>query len=733
MVFTRFAPGNGWLWVAFIVASTKHVYERDVAGSREPREPDGCTYPRARSRPGRMGQTGRAASPAIIAVQMAGSETTGDTGTGREATGSETTGRAETARDSMAARETTAFSGRTAWARNLAAPVRAFLSTETGGASVLVAATGLALVWANSPWSHTYESVWTTKLSITIGGSGISADLRHWVNQGLMTFFFLVVGLEAKRELDMGELRQRQRLAIPVLAALGGLTIPIAIYLAFNAGGPGAHGWGAAMSTDTAFALGALALLTPRAATRIRVFLLTLAVVDDLCALVVIATAYTTHVSIVALGVAIALYAVLILLRFAPVWRRQASVAVGVAIWLALFKSGIDPVVAGLAVGLVTSAYPPSREDLEQVTALTRSFREQPTPELARSAQLSVLSAISPNERLQYDLHPWTSYLIVPLFALANAGIHITGGLLDRAVSSPITLGILVGYVVGKPVGILTASWIASRPMLHGPRPTISWPVLAAGACVAGIGFTVSLLVASLAFTGDRLAEAKLGVLASTIAAPIVGWVAFRLVQKVPPMVRARQLVGTAEDILDLAEDVDPDRDHIRGPDAAPVTLVEYGDFECPYCGQAEGVIRELLSSFGDDLRYVWRHLPLNDVHPDAQLAAEASEGAAAQGKFWEMYDSLLAGQEDLTPQRLGDRAEELLPDVERFWDELWRHEHAPRVAVDVGSADASGVSGTPSFFINGRRHQGAYDVETLTEAVQAARRRARLLAKAAA
>jgi Na+/H+ antiporter NhaA len=629
--------------------------------------------------------------------------------------------------------ETTAFTGRTAWARNLAAPVRAFLSTETGGAAVLVAATVAALAWANSPWSHTYESVWTTKLSISIGGGGISADLRHWVNEGLMTFFFLVVGLEAKRELDMGELRQRQRLAIPVFAALGGLAVPIGIYLAFNAGGHGAHGWGAAMSTDTAFALGALALLTPRAATRLRVFLLTLAVVDDLCALVVIATAYTSHVSIVALAVAIALYAVLIALRFAPVGRRQASVVVGVALWVALFKSGIDPVVTGLAVGLVTSAYPPSREDLEQVTASTRSFREQPTPELARSAQLSVLAAISPNERLQYDLHPWTSYVIVPLFALANAGIHVTSGLLDRAVTSPITLGILIGYVVGKPVGIMAASWLASRPALHGPRPTISWPVLAGGATVAGIGFTVSLLVSSLAFSGQHLEEAKLGVLASTIVAPILGLVVFRLAQRLPATVRARQIVRTAEDILDLAEDVDIERDHIRGPEDALVTLVEYGDFECPYCGQAEPVIRELLSSFGDDLRYVWRHLPLNDVHPTAQLAAEASEAAAAQGKFWEMYDALLADQGDLSPKRIGGHAEEHGLDVERFWDELRRHEHAPRVAEDVGSADASGVSGTPSFFVNGRRHQGAYDVQTLTEAVRAAGQRARLLAKAVA
>ena len=626
---------------------------------------------------------------------------------------------------------TSSYTSRTAWARNLAAPVRSFLSTETGGASVLVVATLAALLWANAS-PHSYETVWHTTLSIKIGGGGISTDLRHWVNQGLMTFYFLVVGLEAKRELDMGELRQRQRLAIPVLAALGGFLVPIGIFLLLNAGGPGAHGWGAAMSTDTAFALGALALLTPRAATRLRVFLLTLAVVDDLCALVVIATAYTSHVDTPALMVAIALFVVLMALRFAPIWRRQASVAVGAAVWVAMFKSGIDPVVSGLAVGLVTSAYPPSREDLEEVTALTRSFREQPTPELARSAQLSVLSAISPNERLQYDLHPWTSYVIVPLFALANAGIHITGGLLSDAISSPIFLGILVGYVVGKPIGIMTASWIASRPALHGPRPTISWPVLAGGATVAGIGFTVSLLVSSIAFHGQPLAEAKLGVLACTIVAPSLAFVVFRLTARIPVNIRARQLVRTADDILDLDEDIDPAYHHVRGPDEASVTLVEFGDFECPYCGQAEPVIRELLSSFGDDLRYVWRHLPLNDVHPTAQLAAEASEAAGAQGKFWEMYDALLGRDGALTPRSIGDQAQRLGLDVDRFWDEVRRHEYAPRVADDVASADASGVSGTPTFFINGRRHQGAYDVATLTEAVEAARRRARLLAKAA-
>jgi Na+/H+ antiporter NhaA/predicted DsbA family dithiol-disulfide isomerase len=478
------------------------------------------------------------------------------------------------------------------------------------------------------------------------------------------------------------------------------------------------------MSTDTALALGALALLTPRSATRLRVFLLTLAVVDDLTALVVIATAYTTHVSTTPLSVAVVLFAALLALRYAPVWRGQASIVLAVALWVALFKSGIDPVIAGLAIGLVTSAYPPSREDLERATALTRSFREQPTPDLARSAQLGVLAAISPNERLQYSLHPWSSYVVVPLFALANTGIHLSGHVLSGAVGSPITLGVFFGYVLGKPAGIVSASYLASRPRLRGSRPTISWPVLTAGATIAGVGFTVSLLIASLAFRGERLADAKLGVLAAAIVAPLAAWALVRAVQRLPAAVRARQIAATAEDLLDLAADVDPDRDHVRGPREAIVTLVEYGDFECPYCGQAEPTIRALLDSFDTELRYVWRHLPLNDVHTHAQLAAEASEAAAAQGRFWEYYDLLFASQDALITRDLIARAEQLGLDVERFTAELRRHEHAQRLAEDVTSADESGVSGTPTFFINGRRYQGAYDLDTLTAAVRAARLR---------
>ena len=621
--------------------------------------------------------------------------------------------------------------GRTAWARSLAAPVRDFLNTETAGAAAMLVATIAALAWANSPWPDSYESVWTTELSVRLGGSGVTHDLRHWVNEGLMTFYFLVVGLEAKRELDQGQLRERRRLADPVLAALGGMAVPVAIYLALNAGTDGAHGWGAAMSTDTAFALGVVALIAP-GGTRLRVRLLTLAVVDDLVALIVIATAYTEEVELVPLAMAAALFAALFALRFAPPeWRGRVAVILGVAVWISLLKSGIDPVIAGLAVGLITSSYPPARVDLERVVERTRSFREQPTPELARSAQLAVASAISPNDRLQHRLHPWTSFVIVPLFALANAGIHVDGSLLGDAIASPITLGIFFGYVLGKPLGILGATWLAYRSARGRIRLALSWPVLAAGGTVAGIGFTVALLISSIAFDGRDLEEAKLGVLAAAVVSSLIAWAAFRLIAHLPAPVRARQLSGTAEELVDLSEDVDPARDHVRGSDQAPVTLVEYGDYECPYCGQAEVVIRELQDSFGDDLRYVWRQLPLNDVHPNAQMAAEAAEAAAAQGAFWDFHDRLLTHQDELTPVELGRHAEAVGLDLDRFWDELRRHEHAARIADDVASADASGVAGTPSFFINGRRHEGAYDVQTLTAAVTAAAKRARAMALA--
>jgi Na+/H+ antiporter NhaA len=583
---------------------------------------------------------------------------------------------------------------------------------------LLAAAVG-ALVWVNVDASS-YDSLWETMLSIDLGGSGVALDLRHWVNSGLMTFFFFVLGLEARREFDLGELRERRRFALPLLAGIGGMAVAVAIYLAFNTGRSSAGGWGIAMSTDTAFALGLLALVGPRFPDRLRAFMLTVVVVDDIVALVVIATVYTESLRVVPLLAAVVLFGAVLVLRSVPVRVGLVYFVLGVGAWVGLLKSGVEPVVVGLAMGLLVYAFPAERSSLERATERFREFREQPTAELARVAGVELRAATSGNERLQQLFHPWTSYAIVPLFALANAGIAIDGGFLARGFTSPITLGILLGYVVGKPVGILGFSWLLTRLTRRRLRPPVGWAAVAGGGTIAGIGFTIALLVATLAFEGSQLEEAKLGILSAALGAALITWLLFRATARLPRRLRIRALLGTAEPLTDLYIDVDPERDHIRGPLVAPVTVVEYGDFECPYCGRAEPVVRELLREFVD-VRYVWRHLPLSDVHPRAQLAAEAAEAAAEQGAFWQMHDLLLGHQDALRPDDLIAYAERLGLDVERFTNDLREHTGAARVADDVDSADLSGVSGTPTFFINGRRHHGAYDIKTLSGAVRVA------------
>jgi Na+/H+ antiporter NhaA len=613
--------------------------------------------------------------------------------------------------------------GLTAWSRSLPTPLREFVRTETGGAAVLLAATVTALAWVNVDASS-YESLWETTLSIEIGGAGVELDLRHWLNSGLMTFFFFVLGLEARREFDLGELRERRRFVLPALAAVGGMAVAVGIYLAFNGGRSSAQGWGVAMSTDTAFALGLLALVGPRFPDRLRAFMLTVVVVDDLLAIGVIATVYTEELNVSALLVAVALFGAVLVAKRLRISTGAVYLALGAAVWVGLLESGVEPVLVGLAMGLLAYASPPDRPALERATERFRQFREQPTPELAQIARREVRTALSPNARLQILWHPWSSYVIVPLFALANAGIRIDGEFLGRAFTSPITLGILVGYVAGKPIGIVAVTWLVTRLTRGRLRPPVGWAAVVGGGTIAGIGFTVALLVATLAFDGQQLEEAKLGILSAAAAAAALTWLLFRATELLPRRARIRALLGTTEPIADLYIDIDPERDHIRGPLDAPVTVVEYGDFQCPYCGRAEPIIRELLRDFAD-VRYVWRHLPLTDVHENAELAAEAAEAAAEQGRFWEMHDLLLAHQDALRFDDLVGYAQQLGLDIERFTTFLREQQGVMRVADDVDSADLSGVSGTPTFFINSRRHYGAYDIGTLSTAVRAAGARA--------
>ncbi|HEY1700288.1 MAG TPA: Na+/H+ antiporter NhaA [Trebonia sp.] len=614
----------------------------------------------------------------------------------------------------------------TLWRHAVRTPLRQFLHTETGSAAVLALATIAALAWANASFAG-YEHFWAIPVRAGIDGRTLSLDLRTFVDSGLMAFFFLVVGLEARREWDMGELRIRSRVTLPLLAGLAGMAVPVVLFLVITAAaGAGArHGWGVAMSTDTAFALGLLVLAGRALPDRVRTYLVTVMVVDDLAGLLVIAIAYSGHVKVVPLIVAIALLIVTWVLKQRGIRSGPLYLVIGVAAWIACYESGVDPIVIGLVNGLMTCARPPVREDLEQASTVFRAFREQPTAEFAQEAREVVRTAISANDRLQSVFLPASSYVFVPLFALANAGISLNGSFLAHAYTSPITLGVIIGYVAGKPIGTTGAAALITRLTKGRLRPPVGWGSVAGAGVAAGTPFTVSFLIAALAFADNpaELAQAKLGVLSALVCSAILTWGVFKTIARLPVRARLRALFGTEAGITDLVVAVDPATDHIRGPKkGALVTLVEYGDFECPYCGQAESALRELIKEHGE-LRFVFRHLPLTDVHPHAQMAAEAAEAAASQGKFWEMHDALMDHQGALTFRDLTEYAKAIGLDTGTFEKELRAHDGTvARVAEDVESADLDSVSGTPSFFINGRRHHGAYDLETLKQAVRAAK-----------
>ncbi|MFD1531825.1 Na+/H+ antiporter NhaA [Pseudonocardia aurantiaca] len=410
----------------------------------------------------------------------------------------------------------------------LSRAARSFLRTESGSAVLLLMAAVVALVWANT--SPGYETFWHTDFSLNFGGTTLSLDLRHWVNDGLMVLFFFSVGLEISREMVLGELRGVRAIATPAAAAVGGLVVPALLYLAFNAGGPGAGAWGIAISTDTAVVIGVLALVGPRCPDQLRVFLLALAIVDDIGAVAAIALFYTENVDYTALALAVVAFVALLGLRFVRFWRTPIYVLIGVLMWLAILRSGVHPSVVGLLLGLLVNAYAPRPRDVARVQVMGTSFLVDPSPERALAAQAAATEAVSPNERLQLRIQPWSSYVIVPLFVLANAGVVLSAQTLATAAMSPITWGIIVGLVVGKPIGVAAATWIALRTGIGTLPDTLRWGQVIGGAGLAGIGFTVALFVTELALDDPVLINnAKIGIMTGSILAAVVGWLIFRV------------------------------------------------------------------------------------------------------------------------------------------------------------------------------------------------------------
>jgi Na+/H+ antiporter NhaA/protein-disulfide isomerase len=611
------------------------------------------------------------------------------------------------------------YRGITTWSRGGLEFLRSFLGDHRGGTLSLVVAMVVSLLWANLA-SDAYQSFWNTEVEVSLGAHAAALSVRDIVNQGLMTFFFLVVGLEARREWDLGDLRDRRRSLLPLSIGLVGLILPAIIFasinLTFTGGAP--HAWGTAMSTDTAMALGALSLLSRGASPRARQFLITVLVADDIGSLIVIAAFYSDDVHLALLTAAAA--------AFVSFWWLQRAgtpwpllVGIGFAAWLLTRASGVDPIVSGLALGLASPAYTPALGSLEHASRGVRSFREQPSASAAHKAIAQVRATLSPNAKLQHQFTRFVSLFVVPLFITANLGIHVDSALLHRAFTGPITWGILCGLLVGKPMAYVLVPWV-SRALTQGRLvpPVAGGDVLTAGA-ISSMGFTLTVLVATKALHGPSYDDAVTGALTALLIAPLlaVGWA--RLPHLLPGRLGGALRRPGAPVLVDLVSEVHEAHDHVRGRPDAGVTIIEYGDFECPFCGRAEESLTTVLNRLPAQVRYVWRHLPLVDVHPAAWRAALASEAAAAQEAFWPMHDALLAHRAELEQLDLVGLAVSLGLDADQFVADFESATTSHKVAADVESARLSGVAGTPTLFINGVRHEGDYGPAALLGAVR--------------
>jgi Na+:H+ antiporter, NhaA family len=409
-----------------------------------------------------------------------------------------------------------------------AQPLVRFLHLEAASGVLLVLASVAALVWANSPWQASYESFWSTSVRIEIGPYLFEEDLLHVVNDLLMAVFFYVVGMEIKRELVVGDLRDRRAVGLPAVAALGGMVVPALIYAAFNAGGAGVDGWGIPMATDIAFALGVVALLSHRVPGPVKVLVLTLAIVDDIGAIAVIAVFYADDLRPQPLLVVVGFTLLVHLMHRVDVTARPLLVAVGLGLWIAVYESGVHATIAGVILGLLTPARPMQSElESDEVVDVLENRPELHADDVRDTVSL-IRGSVSACDRLIDALHPWTSYVIVPIFALANAGIVLSSD--TFADPSAVLVGVTAGLVVGKLVGVVSFSWFAVRLGLGRLPMGTGWGHVVGVGAVAGIGFTVSLFITGLAFESpDLQADAKTGILVASVVAAALGAVVFRI------------------------------------------------------------------------------------------------------------------------------------------------------------------------------------------------------------
>lgn len=436
-------------------------------------------------------------------------------------------------------------------------PIVEFTHAQASSGIVLMACAAIALIWANSPWAESYFHLWETPVGFVFGPYAIEKTLHHWINDGLMAVFFLLVGLEIKREIIVGELSSIRQAALPIAAAIGGMIVPALLYLAFNIGTPAAKGWGIAMATDIAFSLGALALLGSRAPLSLKIFLTAFAIVDDLGAVIVIALFYTASIDMTSVMVAAGAFFGLLLLNYMGVRKLFAFALLGIVLWFALLNSGIHATIAGVLLALTIPTrirldpgdFKRRNEELLEEFQTTEAQDQEPILDERRQGALRAIEAACeevqmPLQRMEHSLHGWVNLMIMPIFALANAGVSFAG-FEAKALAEPITLGVLVGLVVGKPVGIVAASWIAVKAGVAQLPQGISWLQIVGAGILGGIGFTMALFIANLAFgTNGDLEKAKVGILIASALAGFVGvWLLGRGRQRHPARTGS-ELVG---------------------------------------------------------------------------------------------------------------------------------------------------------------------------------------------
>ena len=579
---------------------------------------------------------------------------------------------------------------------------------DTIAAFVLAGATVAALVWANIGTS--YHAFWSLEAGFSLGDLLLSLPLATWVNDALMAVFFFSVGLDVRRELRIGELRQRERAVLPVCAALGGLIVPAVIFLLINAGSEGAVAWGAVISTDTAFALGMLALVGPKNVPRLRVFLLTLAVVDDIGALSVIAFFYTEDLSLPALGLAGLGLLVIWLLQRAKVWRVTPYLVAGVFTWVAVYASGVHSTLAGVLVALLIPVYPTQLRDVEAASRVVHFFRQAPRPGIARAARSSIDRSVPMNQRLSDLLPPYVNFVVVPLFALANAGVALSGTMLAAAATSALTWGIVAGLVLGKLIGVTVASRIVQRLLPAARAPGLDFPRILGIGSLSGMGFTISLLVVGIALPESQLQdEARVGVLLASALALMLSWLVFKAGERLRPLPPPRGRI--------LQRAIDATRDHVRGPAEAPASIVVYAGMSPLYRRVTTEVLAEVHKTLGPDLRTVFRHHATTDNEVAAALMLEA---AAAQGQFWRMHD-------ELTTRQAGDDEEIDLRELaartglnaQRFVHDVETGAQLSRVEDDNLDAEAAGLPGRPQLYLDGRRFEGPANSLRITAALR--------------